>query len=317
MASPGDETAGAKSQARLRTSAADREQVIEVLKVAFVQDRITKDELDQRIGKVLTSRTYDDLDILTADIPGAMTGARSAVPARPPDVSKKKLIRRTSVAVAGTSFVIAEPVALAVHLPAVGVIAGLVAGAFTAGLLTVLLTLIAWAIDRNAGRQPSQGPPPGTLDNAAQKPAPDDPAEQPRQSSRRLPPGAETARSGLPRSSLTGLRPPQRLPSLATLALFIARGPTGAGVTAISCVVGLFPGIRLVLPLVRDLRVRAPLVALVGEGDQPGGFQFGQNSLTGFRHESGSAWVIAGRTGRRSCRRWRLPGAGARCPRRR
>lgn len=39
---------------RLRASAADREQVIEVLKVAFVQDRITEDELDQRIGKVLT-----------------------------------------------------------------------------------------------------------------------------------------------------------------------------------------------------------------------------------------------------------------------
>ena len=63
MASPGDETAaGAESHTRLRASAADHEQAIEVLKVAFVQDRITKDELDQRIGKVLASRTYDDLD---------------------------------------------------------------------------------------------------------------------------------------------------------------------------------------------------------------------------------------------------------------
>jgi len=42
--------------------------------------------------------------------------------------------------------------------------------------------------------------------------------------------------------------------------------------------VGLFLGIRLVLPLVRDLRVRAPLVALLGEGDQPGGLQFGQDA---------------------------------------
>jgi hypothetical protein len=235
MASPGDETAGAESQARLRASAADREQVIEVLKAAFVQDRITKDELDQRIGKVLASRTYDDLDTLTADIPGALIRARPAVPARPPDVSKKKLIRRTSVTVAGTGFVIAEAVALWHHSsPVVGVIAGLVAGAFTAGLLSVLLTLIAWAIDRNAGRQPSQGPPPGALDNAAQQPAPDDPAGQPRQSSRRLRPGAEAARSGLPRSSLAGLRSPQRLPSLTTLALFLARSPAGAGVAAIS-----------------------------------------------------------------------------------
>lgn len=229
MASPGDETAGAESQARLRASAADREQVIEVLKAAFVQDRITKDELDQRIGKVLASRTYDDLDILTADIPGALIRARPAAPARPPGVSKKKLIRRTSIATAGIVFVITEPAALANHLPVVGVIAGLVAGTFTAGLLAVLLTLIAWAIDRNAGRQPSQGPPPGALDNAAQQPAPDDPAGQPRHSSRRLRPGAEAARSGLPRSSLAGLRSPQRLPSLTTLALLIAHSPAGLG----------------------------------------------------------------------------------------
>lgn len=232
MASPRNETAGARSS-RLRVSAADREQVIEVLKVAFVQERITKDELDQRIGEVLASRTYDDLDILTADIPGALTTARPAVPARPPGVSKKKLIQRTSVAVTGTGFVITEPAVLANHLnPVGGVIAGLVAGALTAGLLAVLLTLIAWIIDRNAGRRPSQGPPPGALDNAAQEPARADPAGQPRQSSRRLRPGAEAARSGLPRSSLAGLRSPHRLPSLTTLALFIARSPAGAGLAA-------------------------------------------------------------------------------------
>src|SRR5580658_1203732 len=41
MASPGDETAaGAERHARLRASAADREQAIEALKAAFVQDRI-------------------------------------------------------------------------------------------------------------------------------------------------------------------------------------------------------------------------------------------------------------------------------------
>ena len=229
LVSPGDETAaGAESQARLRASAADREQIIEVLKVAFVQDRITKDELDQRIGKVLASRTYDDLDILTADIPGVLIRARPAEPARRSDVSKKKLIWRTSISVAGTGFVISEAVALWQHSnPVIGMIAGLVAGAFTAGLLAVLLTLIAWAIDRSAGRQPSQGPPPGARDNAAQHPAPADSAGQLRQSSRRLGPGAEAARSRVPRSSLARLRSPQRLRSLTTLALFIARRPPG------------------------------------------------------------------------------------------
>lgn len=101
VASPGDETAaGARGRGRLRASAADREQVIEVLKVAFVQDRITKDELDQRTGKVLASRTYDDLDILAADIPAGLTRAQPAQPARRPD-DGKKLIRRASAAVAG------------------------------------------------------------------------------------------------------------------------------------------------------------------------------------------------------------------------
>lgn len=64
IASPGDEAAGAERHARLRATAADREQVIEVLKAAFVQDRISKGELDQRIGKVLASRTYGDWPIL-------------------------------------------------------------------------------------------------------------------------------------------------------------------------------------------------------------------------------------------------------------
>jgi hypothetical protein len=216
MVSPGDETAGAQGRGRLRASAADREQVIEVLKAAFVQDRITKDELDQRIGKVLASRTYDDLDILTADIPGTLIRARPAEPARRPDVSKNKVIRRTSAAVAGPGFVIAEAAALANHLsPVLGVI-GLVAGALTAGLLAVLLTLIAWVIDRGAGRQPSQGPPPGARDNPAQHPAPAGPAGQPRPGSRRPRPGAEAAGSGPARSSSAGLRSPQRLRPLTT-----------------------------------------------------------------------------------------------------
>jgi len=195
----GETAAGEEGRARLRASAADREQIIEVLKVAFVQDRITKDELDLRIGKVLASRTYGDLNILTADIPGAVISARPAEPARP-DVSKKKLIRRTSAAMASTGFLVAEAVALSHGLnPVLGVIAGLVAGAFTAGLLAALLTFIAWAIDCSAGGQPSQGPPPAALDNAAQHPAPAGPARQSRQSSRRPRPGAEAARSFVPR----------------------------------------------------------------------------------------------------------------------
>ena len=53
---------------RLRAGHADREQVIEALKNAFVHGRLTKDELDTRAAQALAARTYADLAALTADI---------------------------------------------------------------------------------------------------------------------------------------------------------------------------------------------------------------------------------------------------------
>ena len=77
MAGPGDENAlPAGRRGHLRASHADREQVIGVLKAAFVQGRLTKDELDLRVGQVLVSRTYADLAALTADLPAGRTGSQ-------------------------------------------------------------------------------------------------------------------------------------------------------------------------------------------------------------------------------------------------
>jgi hypothetical protein len=75
---PGNEGAGAEGHRRMRASDADREQAIDVLKAAFAQGRLTRDELDVRVGQVLTSRTYADLDTLTSDIPGGIAAAPSA-----------------------------------------------------------------------------------------------------------------------------------------------------------------------------------------------------------------------------------------------
>jgi len=61
--------AGAGGRSRLRTSDADREQVVELLKAAFVQGRLAKDEFDVRVGQVLASRTYAELDAAVAGIP--------------------------------------------------------------------------------------------------------------------------------------------------------------------------------------------------------------------------------------------------------
>jgi len=56
-------------------SRTDREEVIEVLKAAFVQGRLTKDELAARAGRAFTSRTCAELTEVTADLPAGLTGA--------------------------------------------------------------------------------------------------------------------------------------------------------------------------------------------------------------------------------------------------
>ena len=51
----------------LRASRADRERVIGLLKAAFVEGRLARDEFDTRIGQAVASRTYGELAAVTAD----------------------------------------------------------------------------------------------------------------------------------------------------------------------------------------------------------------------------------------------------------
>jgi hypothetical protein len=67
---------GAYFLGRFRASDADREQVIDTLKVAFVQGRLTRDELDARAGQTFASRTYAELAAVTADILAGPPAAR-------------------------------------------------------------------------------------------------------------------------------------------------------------------------------------------------------------------------------------------------
>ena len=79
MAGPGEETAAAegRSHGDLRAGHADRDRVIGTLKTAYVQGRLTEDELDARVEQVYASRTYAELAEVTADIPAELTVARS------------------------------------------------------------------------------------------------------------------------------------------------------------------------------------------------------------------------------------------------
>jgi hypothetical protein len=100
MAEPGGErTAAAGERGHLRASRTDRERVIELLKDAFVQDRLTQEELDTRVGLALASRTYADLADLTADIPGgsAAAGPAAGEPAGSPARTLAKAARRSGI----------------------------------------------------------------------------------------------------------------------------------------------------------------------------------------------------------------------------
>jgi hypothetical protein len=80
--------APAGGHGRLRASDTDRDRVIDVLKAAFVQGRLVKDELDARAGRVFASRTYAELAAVTADIPpaGRPRDLLAPPPARPADL---------------------------------------------------------------------------------------------------------------------------------------------------------------------------------------------------------------------------------------
>jgi hypothetical protein len=96
---PGDEMA-AVARGRLRVSHADRDQVIDTLKAAFVQGMLTKEELDARAARAFASRTYAELATLTADIAAGLIQDRPPrQPTRPPedkavDSSQNKFVNR-------------------------------------------------------------------------------------------------------------------------------------------------------------------------------------------------------------------------------
>jgi Domain of unknown function (DUF1707) len=117
MAGPGDEIApGAGGRTHMRASHADREQVIDLLKTAFVQGRLAIDEFDLRVGQVLASRTYADLGVLTADIPAGPVRAQSPDPARKPASVPMAVRAAVGLMCAGAVLTLADVVTVLVTL---------------------------------------------------------------------------------------------------------------------------------------------------------------------------------------------------------
>jgi hypothetical protein len=90
-----------RGRGHLRASDADREQVVEELKTAYVQGRLSHDELRARVGEALLTRTYAGLAMLTADIaaePATAAPETARLPARKP-VSTKAVAWAGTIAV--------------------------------------------------------------------------------------------------------------------------------------------------------------------------------------------------------------------------
>jgi hypothetical protein len=138
MAGPGNEIPNGRGH--LRGSRADRERVIDVLKAAFAEGRLTRDEFDLRVGRVLKSRAYADFDAVTSDLPAT---ARPPAPAPEPVSDARKLIARRSAGVWGMSVVLTEAVTR-LHHPVLGLIAGAFIGCLAAVLAAGLLTFLEW-----------------------------------------------------------------------------------------------------------------------------------------------------------------------------
>ena len=135
-AGSGGQMAAVKGKGHIRASDADREQVIDALKEAFVRGRLTKDELTVRAGLALASRTYADLTAITADIlvtiPAWLTEAR---PAKPDRVPARKPVNKKAVACA-TCMIILPPAVGAAFLTFYGGFVILLVFAFAGLVMT-------------------------------------------------------------------------------------------------------------------------------------------------------------------------------------
>src|SRR5215468_7411665 len=166
MPGPDDEIAAAEGRGRgdFRASRADRERVVELLKAAFVEERLTKDELDARVGQALASRTHAGLAAVTSDLHAWPAAARSAAErpaaARSPSTPARTLATaaQRSGACVLAAFAIVGVVALtnAEHLAAFLAYCGVVSAIIAASGFLGYGVVDAWHEHRARGQRPPQ-----------------------------------------------------------------------------------------------------------------------------------------------------------------
>jgi hypothetical protein len=172
--------------------------VIGVLKGAFVEGRLAKDEFDLRVGQTLAARTYADLAGVTADLPAA----RLPPPARPQDEPMRRPGRMIAVATAAYAGAQASGLILISHVGDNRAAGLLINGVIYFGSIAYLLAwfvavvnMIALWREKHSGGQSPRRPALGAGVQASRRRPSADPRGQ-------LPPGLSILRSQGPVQSV-------------------------------------------------------------------------------------------------------------------
>ena len=194
MTGPGDQNA-AVGRGHLRASHADRERVIETLKAAFVQGRLTKDELDARAGQAFAARTYADLGALTTDLPAGVLPPRRPAPAR----ARRSM---SNVSRSGMCLVIVIAVSAVLSFPTDGAAFLLFTPFFFMALAVFVAETLVSRLDKRSHRsRRPPGAPPGLRGYPGRRLPPADPGHHHT---------AEAVRRRRPRRSSPGLQSPHQ-----------------------------------------------------------------------------------------------------------
>ena len=87
-------------------ASADRERAVGVLRAGFAEGRLSQDELDDRVGRAYSARTYGELWALTADLPAGPFAPAHGMVAVIPDRAPRPASWRPAAALIITALVI-------------------------------------------------------------------------------------------------------------------------------------------------------------------------------------------------------------------
>jgi hypothetical protein len=143
-----------------RASQADRERAIDVLKTAFVEERLMKDAFDLRVDQALAARTYAELAAVTSDLHVSPAAVRPAAagPVSTPGRTLAKAARRSggcmlaAFVVVGVAASTHEESQMVIFLAFISVVVAVIAASGFLGYGVI----DAWQEHRSRGQLPSR-----------------------------------------------------------------------------------------------------------------------------------------------------------------